>query len=269
MKKNNNVAVIIPFYRDKLSELELISLRQCEKVLSGYPRIAIKPESLNLPCGSNEVNFSSTISFEDNYFDGIQGYNSLMLSAVFYKAVMDYDFILIYQLDAFVFKDDLANWCNRNYDYIGAPWIRERPYPDIFKALKSKAQYYLHTRYDIRKNGLPTFFQSENKVGNGGFSLRKVAVCYHICVQMQARISTYLNRNEHQYNEDMFWGIEVNRKKKNINIPSYTTGLKFAVETFPERALKLNNNQLPFGCHAWDKYADFWRPVFQRYGYEI
>ena len=31
--------------------------------------------------------------------------------------------MLIYQLDAYVFKDELLNWANKGYDYIGAPWL--------------------------------------------------------------------------------------------------------------------------------------------------
>jgi hypothetical protein len=31
----------------------------------------------------------------------------------------------------------------------------------------------------------------------------------------------------------------------------------------------LNEQNLPFGCHDWDKYADFWRPIFKDYNYNI
>ncbi len=31
--------------------------------------------------------------------------------------------MLIYQLDAYVFKGEWLFWANQEYDYIGAPWI--------------------------------------------------------------------------------------------------------------------------------------------------
>jgi hypothetical protein len=177
--------------------------------------------------------------------------------------------MLIYQLDAFVFKNDLDYWCNKKYDYIGAPWLREFPYIDFIKAIKSKIQHKTHTRFNILKDGLPSPLQFENRVGNGGFSLRRVSKFHELCLSMHDRIEAYLNRIEHQYNEDAFWSIEVNRKKRMLNIPSLKMGLKFSTEHFPKRALQLNNNELPFGCHAWDKQLSFWRPIFKQYGYDI
>src|ERR1035438_315900 len=106
MNKMHKVAVIIPFYQDSLSEYEIIALEQCEKVLHAYPKIAIKPQSLVLPEATKKYNFSNEVSFEDKYFEGIKGYNSLMLSELFYSKFLDYEYILIYQLDAFVFKDE-------------------------------------------------------------------------------------------------------------------------------------------------------------------
>jgi hypothetical protein len=267
--KTKKVAVVMPFYKETLSAYEKIAISQCQNVLGAYPIIAIKPQSLALPVGIPPGMLLETIDFDDKYFKDIAGYNALMLSADFYKTFLEYEYILVYQLDAFVFKDDLPYWCSQGYDYIGAPWLREHAYPDAIKALKSKAQYYLHTRYNIKKNGVPTFLQFENKVGNGGFSLRRIKPFYDLCIKMRAEIDSYLSHTAHEYNEDMFWSIEVNRKKKILNIPSYKTGLKFSIENFPNRALELNNDQLPFGCHAWDKNPDFWRPIFEKYGYTI
>jgi hypothetical protein len=35
------------------------------------------------------------------------------LSASFYERFLDTKYILIYQLDAFVFKDELQEWCDK------------------------------------------------------------------------------------------------------------------------------------------------------------
>jgi hypothetical protein len=50
------------------------------------------------------------------------------LSEEFYQAFTDFEFMLIYQLDAFVFRDELADWCRSGYEYIGAPWLRDRDF---------------------------------------------------------------------------------------------------------------------------------------------
>lgn len=44
-----------------------------------------------------------------------------MLSVNFYRSFKEYEFMLIYQLDSYVFRDELLDWCEKDYDYIGAP----------------------------------------------------------------------------------------------------------------------------------------------------
>jgi hypothetical protein len=262
------VAVVIPFYRDTLTGHEDIALKQCALVLAKYPIIAIKPQSLTLPDNLKDYPFEQVINFDDSYFASIQGYNKLMLDAHFYQAFLNYEYILIHQLDAFVFEDKLSYWCTQNLDYIGAPWLRKKD-TGTLKSTLLKVQQYFSIRFDLKKQGLPNKYQFENQVGNGGFSLRKVKKFYNLCISMKPRIDLYLSRNEHQYHEDTFWSIEVNRKKHHINICDYQTALRFAFENSPDRALKLNNNELPFGCHAWDKHPGFWRPIFKEHGFTI
>ncbi|MBD1392884.1 DUF5672 family protein [Mucilaginibacter glaciei] len=263
------VVVIIPFYKGNLSASELVALQQCVNMLSDFPLIAIKPQELTLPREVSQLGITKSVSFDDHFFASISGYNALMLSDVFYKTFLDYEFMLIHQLDAFIFKNELSYWCNKGFDYIGAPWLREFPYIDFIKGIKSQILQKTHIRTNKLKDGLPSPLQFENRVGNGGLSLRRTKKFYDIALNMQPRMHDYLNRTEHQYNEDAFWSIEVNRKNKVLKIPSLKTGLKFSMELFPERAFQLNHNELPFGCHAWDKYPDFWRPVFNDYGYNI
>ena len=265
----HKIAVVIPFYKQHLTKYEKIALTQCFKILPKYPIFAIQPQHLTLPGEVNNYSLTKSICFANDFFVNIAGYNRLMLDAHFYKEFLDYDYILIYQLDAFVFKDDLEYWCNNGLDYIGAPWLRSKDYPNILKAAVSSGLQFLARRYDIKKHGLPSKKQFDNNVGNGGFSLRRVKAFYDICIVNREKIAAYNNRPTHHYNEDAFWGIEVNRKKKILNIPDYKTALKFAFELAPARAYRLNDQQLPLGCHAWDKHIDFWRPIFKEQGYEI
>ena len=266
---NKPVAVLIPFYKTTLTNYECIALQQCFKVLAGHPVVAVKPYQLNLPAEAQDYPFAGIVSFDDDFFADIRGYNRLLLSAYFYKAFLSYKHILIYQLDAFVFKDRLMHWCNQKIDYIGAPWIKSFAHPDIVKTVKSNLMYYFHTRNNVFINGEPSKYQWENRVGNGGFSLRCVERFYELCLNRKADIDYYLHQDNYHFNEDRFWSVEVNRKHRELNIPGYKVGLQFSVEFHPARALIINKGQLPFGCHAWDRNLDFWRPIFQKQGYVI
>jgi len=248
---------------------EKISLRQCLNILSEHDIIVVKPKSLEL-C-NYEVDFDKVVSFDDMYFKDIQGYNRLMLSASFYETFIDYAYILIYQLDAFVFKDDLLEWCDKGFDYIGAPWLRYTKYPDKFKELKNKSLRYLNIKLNLKqsKTGFPTALQFENKVGNGGFSLRRTSKFLEICIKEQPTIDFYNSKDEHYYNEDVFFSIEVNRKGKQLNIPDYKQAAHFAIENNYKHGFQITQGALPFGCHAWDRYLEFWQPIFIRYGVVI
>ena len=263
------VAIIIPFYRNIISDYEKIALQQCERVLFSYPKIAIKPKSFTLPGEANTVVFSDIVSFDDHYFKGLAGYNTLMLSSQFYKEFLDYEYVLIYQMDCFVFKDELTYWCNQNFDYIGAPWIKKTYHKNLAGLFILKVQQYFSNRFNLQDNEIPNKYQFENKVGNGGFSLRRVKRFYDLSIIMKPVIDFYLSQTINQYNEDVFWSIEVNRQKRVLNIPSCETALKFAFEVPPGKARILNEQNLPFGCHDCDKYADFWRPIFKNYNYII
>jgi len=262
-------AVIIPIYKERLSAHEEISLQQCFSILCNHPIIAVKPHKLVLPNEITRYGFSDVVSFDDAFFRDIQGYNRLMLDVIFYREFLAHNYILIHQLDAFVFKDELDYWCSQDYDYIGAPWMRAKEYPNIFKAVASKGLQYLARRYNIKKHGLPSKKQFDDNVGNGGFSLRKVKTFHDLCIQYREKIAEYNTHTTHHYNEDVFWSVELNRKRKILNIPPYKKALQFAFEFAPERALKINHNQLPFGCHAWDLKINFWRPIFEQFGYII
>ncbi|KQR69680.1 DUF5672 family protein [Pedobacter sp. Leaf176] len=268
----SDYAVIIPIYKTDLTALEQIALTQCKKILSNYDIIIIKPEHLN----ENEVDFDLSfikeiISFPNVYFKDVFSYNNLMLETDFYKTFLKYEYMLIYQLDAFVFTDKLKYWCNLGYDYIGAPWLREKEYPTLFKKFKEQIRTYLHRRYNyLDKHGKPEIQrQMNNNVGNGGFSLRKVSTFYTFCMEHSDLVNSYKNQKSGYFNEDMFWTIEVNRRAKRIIVPPYRKALRFSIETAPDRAIKMTGGELPFGCHAWDLHLDFWRPYFKSAGYDI
>jgi len=44
-------------------------------------------------------------------------------------------------------------------------------------------------------------------------------------------------------------------------VPEVEEALKFSFGIVPRYCYELNNNELPFGCHAWENYDKaFWEP---------
>ena len=113
-----DIVVVVPIYLPALSEMEAVSLKQCLDILSDYSIVIIKPENLDISNIQSQFLLPKVISFPDRCFQGIEAYNRLMLDVAFYRTFSSYTYMLVYQLDAYVFKDELLNWANKGYDYI-------------------------------------------------------------------------------------------------------------------------------------------------------
>ena len=241
MRTIPSVVIIIPVYKDTLSRWEEISLLQMNRVLGKYPRVFVAPESLTIKYG---VKYNCrTVRFPDANFTGITSYSRMMLDVNFYRRFADYDYMLIYQTDAFVFSDRLAEFCHMNYDYIGAPVFRFSP--------------MWHT--------------VGTSVGNGGFSLRKVSSFIRILEQRNQLWDKNPFTDLFELYEDLFWGFCGADKRINFRIPDAATALQFAVQDDIMHSYRKMPQWLPFGCHYWNKPGSirFWAPIVAGYGYDL
>jgi hypothetical protein len=264
---SKTVAVVVPMHnRVELAPEEEISLRHLVHFLGKYDKYLVVPESLNI----NYPGFGIK-RFDDSFFGSTQAHTQLNFSPRYYKAFMDYKYILVYQLDCLVFSDQLEQWCELDLDFIGAPWIKHKDTP-----------YF----------GMPA---TEGKVGNAGFSLRKIEsflkIIYSSTYQIepkkywgmyygkQPKHIQYMNlpkkflkylrffnnvRREMSTfngNDDTFFANRATHYYPEFKIAAVETALRFAFECVPRYCFELNNYTLPFGCHAWHKYdRDFWEP---------
>jgi hypothetical protein len=234
--------VVIPVYKAVPDTIELSSFKQCLKVLGTHPVILAAPQTLDTGLYNEVSNGAISVErFDDAYFNDLAGYNKLMLSATFYECFTAFRYILIYQLDAWIFRDELEEWCSKNYDYIGAPWIEH-------EWAQFAAGHLTFVRTVLYKLGYRKF----DIVGNGGLSLRKVRSCiFNLNVFKRAAASF-------EGNEDAFFSFFINSYNPFFRIPSSTIALNFSFDIHPEVSFRLNGNHLPMGCHAWNKNQDFW-----------
>lgn len=258
------VRVVIPIYKNTLNELEETSLRQTFKTLKNHHFSIVCPEGLDIQpiLSVDETIKPEIIRFSEQYFKSIEGYNSLMLSDEFYEKFLESKYILICQTDVMVIKDELEHWCSKNYDYIGAPWIGKKQ--SLLKKYIVKASNAFKKIIGKKPKGYEHLF----KVGNGGFSLRNVKKHYQITNQNKELIQYYIKNKEPQnyHIEDVFFSFKGAELLPGFTIPNYIEGLKFAIDRKPKIALKLNNNNLPFAIHGFDKpkVRDFWRPIISK-----
>jgi len=64
----------------------------------------------------------------------------------------------------------------------------------------------------------------------------------------------FFNPIDQKNNEDMAWSFLFYKKG---NVPPIKEAIKFSFEVFPEYLYFLNNSELPFGCHDWFGYFNY------------
>ena len=256
-----SVIIVIPIYTTRLNDWEHASLRRCFEVLSAYDKCFVKPRSLDPKPLTDLYPADLVVNFPDDFFKGIAAYNRLMMSSRFYEAFDKWDYMLIYQPDAWVFDDRLDDWCARGYDYIGAPWIPKPKYGRLYYRLFNRLK-----RAFSRVSGASDYSQLYYRVGNGGLSLRRIALFARTAHEMESQVARYLSHpGVDFYNEDIFWSLEANREKERLKIPGWQEALQFSFDKNPAVCYELNGQRLPFGCHGWSKknMLPFWEQHIQ------
>lgn len=276
------VAVVIPVYRSDLSGDEQRSLEQCLKVLGSHPIRLIGPESFDFRAFVESYRLPESVKmerFDDGHFRGIRDYNRLMLEPHFYKRFEKFERILIHQLDSWVFRDELLNWCRKGFDYIGGLWFE----------------------------GFQGEFYSDRLLlpGNGGLSLRRVEAMRMILekrprlrdadwltdrflnpkfsfrarlrqrILFPLRLLGWRNRiGDEQWvgriNEDIFFAKVAPRRVRRFEVPSVEKAFLFSWDQRPEELFK-RFGSLPFGCHGWSRddgvyrgNRRFWAEILQK-----
>lgn len=267
MKEKN--IVLIPVYKADLTEDEKASLRQCVGVLGHHPICLVCPRSLDTAVYNHVAGKSlKCIRFEESFFRGIEGYNKLMKSRAFYERFQSYEYILIYQLDAWVFKDELDEWCDKGYDYIGAPWFeKHKTHEEGYSlwcvgngglSLRRTQTFITVTTPSLRLKSYAQIFRNECH------SLRGIWRCLASCCPFSRRntLGYYMNKGEASWMwEDGFFCYGLEPTRYALKRPSPQEGAFFSFECSPKYLFdEITHRELPFGCHAWKKnqYKEFW-----------
>lgn len=160
-----NVCIVIPLYKVKPTELELKVINQGREIFKERDIFYVVPRGFYASAYAPEA----LVEFPEYYFHSLTNYSELCCLEEFYQAFKQYDWMMIYQPDCWVFEDKLDEFCALGYDYIGAPWPK--------------------------MPGIP-----QDGVGNGGFCLRSIPKFIHLTHNLQSCGA---------HPEDRFWCIDM------------------------------------------------------------
>ena len=260
--------IVIPIYKDSIDEYEKVSLLQCCKIFKHEELSILTYLGLNINAYINILE-SEKVCFtikllDERFFKGVEGYNTMVLNRCFYEAYKSYDWMLIYQTDAFVFNNELDYYCNKKWVYIGAPTFKNSNY--------SHPQHVLNGGLSLRY--IPFFLQTlESKrfywrfcnlylfKRIGGMKLKTIFKVPYLLYQAYClkngitKIFPTKGLWALTY-EDYVWCALAEGK-----LPTWQEASRFSFENSCHELYELNNGDLPMGCHAWYKFGnyEFWK----------
>lgn len=238
MTTPQSVAIAVPIYLPTLPELDRFSLDYSLARLPGRHVRFVAPHGLDVRYYQERYPGIPFERFADEYFASIPGYNRLLLGRELHERFDGFEFLLILQTDAIVLRDELDYWAGQPYDYVGAPW------PQQYELMVELDRFVGDNRKHMKVS-----------VGNGGFSLRRIAKCVALFDEFPDAINVFRHTGS---SEDLFYSV-MGALSNDFVMPNEITASRFSLELKPSYYYHVNGNRAPMGGHAWWKYEPaFW-----------
>jgi hypothetical protein len=269
--RTKTVAIVTPLPpRVELLPEEKLSMRHLHHFLGRYDKYLVVPAGTSVRYDGFEPK-----PFPRKFFGSLAAHNQLLMWPKFYRAFAAYEYILIYHLDSLVFSDELMRWCEAGWDYIGAPWLPCEDMPWVGEAQVGNGGFTLMKLSSVlqvlenRHRQKPITYWSDLLLRNTRLTrpLFRTLERMQPWVRLQALDSVVAHWQRSQNpavfgcSNDVFWSCEAEQYLPSFRIAPVEEGLRFAFEGAPRLCFELNQQRLPFGCHAWTKFdRGFWEP---------
>lgn len=255
--------IVIPIWKKELDCVEQISLKRLKKVLiddkdeyNNIPDVyLVCPDGLDTSdyekiYNSKELHINLLKKeYDPKYFESTATYSQLCISYDFYKDFDKYEYMLIYQLDCYLFKDEIEAWCNKNYDYIGGPILSTDCGWDTVKKSRNGSEWVPY-------------------VGNGGLSLRKIETFKEITdpngelrkkYNLTDEVLSKVRFEDKYFCNDLYNFYE-------LDIPDWKEALHFALDMSIDVVYDYFKWQgQPMGIHSVDKNIRWWKKVIPEF----
>ena len=261
---NTNCAIIIPIYQNILKEHEIISLTRCIEVLGKkYDIIFLKHDEVDIfkILSTYNIEFNNSyidyINYDKTYFNSVTSFNNILIHGNFYNLMESYNkykYVLLYELDGFVFYDNLQYWIDKDYDYIGSFSF------EMFDNCLDNDTNINFTNVqnivlnNLENNNLNNNYANHKYHMNGGVSLRKIS--YFI------EASKYIYGRDISANlwEDILFSLY---SKINVKFPVPLETFDFCWSYRYSISYNINNFKLPMFLHYYN-YEPFYYNICKK-----
>ena len=258
---NDKVCIVTPFHKSDLSDNEKLSLKTIQKHFKYEKKFLVTFHD-------NKIDFPNfeRINFNKNFFENIQGYNNLCTSTKFYRTFLDFEYMLICQLDVIVLKNNLSEFMSRNISYIGAPTGKKSPFDRSRKKLWGR-RYFCNGGFSLRK--ITDFISVlESSKVRYPFNYLTIYECLksgffkYINLYLKTLFSKSIYKGEFfaknlYIKEDSFWTYFAPLFYNKYSLPTIDQANSFCFDGNPNFFYKMNNYKLPMALHGPFDYLKF------------
>ncbi|GAB3182076.1 DUF5672 family protein [Telluribacter humicola] len=211
------VTVVVPVYNSRLTPFEEKMLEQCTATLVGFPILFISEDNLDLSGLKEKYPDCTQYTFDSKYFESRSALSRLLLTEDFYERFDWSEFILLFECNSYVYRNELRYWCHQGYDLIqAAPTDLDRS-PSLWHSITSIS------RAKVLSAG------SVTELEGSGISLRRVEKLRKALNKYKREAYQYRNKSESLKNDSLFWETEMNKGWPSLQIPTPIVRDRFAL----------------------------------------
>lgn len=272
-KPTKRVAIMVPLPSPKLSADDEISIRHLRRHLGGYDKFLLVPQGMPV-----DMDGFSVLELDRKHFGSAANHNRMLYRTDFWENFADYEYVLMYHLDALVFSDQLQEWCDRGLDYIGSPFLKCADAPWVREERVGNGGFALYRVPSVLKVLWNRYADDPSRWYQDHY-WRQIEVQRNLLKPVRAAVPAWLkgkataplrgqlqkmDRTEvNERGNDLFWSDHAKRYLPEFRVASLEDGLAFSFEMEPRRCLERTGGRMPFGCHAFGRYdRAFWEQHF-------
>jgi hypothetical protein len=266
---SKKVAIMVPLPSPVMSADDEVSMRHLRKHLDHYDKFLLVPQGMELRMNGFEV-----VELDRKHFGSAANHNRMLYRTDFWEKFSDYEYVLMYHLDALVFSDQLLEWCEQGLDYIGSPFLicKDAPWCKVERC--GNGGFALYRVSSILKVLWNRYHAEPSKYLEDHCS-RLIEFQKNVIKPLRTAAPSWLKNSApqnmrgqlrkmdhaevNQRGNDLFWSDKAKEYYPGFKVGTLEQGLAFSFEMEPRRCLERTGGVMPFGCHAWGRYdRAFW-----------
>jgi hypothetical protein len=259
------VVINVIHHTDKLTDIEANNLKRLVTLNDNKRDIVfILPKSFSSSYLKKKYKSINFYFVDNNLLSSAKEYNKFLITKKYYNIFDGYEYLLVYQLDTWVFSLDFEYFMDLGFDLIGAPIFSENRHLEIEIINGCNGGISLRKLQSFKRIlDKPFFFNLNSLYCDIGFGNH---LNEPIKVFMKRLISRFIVFYKPDFfwpihlNEDLYWSVIVPKFDREFKVASTNYSIGFCFDQFPQFLYEKNNNRLPLFVHALEKYDyTFWK----------